>query len=87
MTADSCNPAVPSRRAKYSDELRGQTLFGAQPKSRNFCLAADAKYFSPDRPTSLIFQLVERGGSQSPPPVTTSHQILDFYVQHSNEIC
>ena len=46
MTSANFSPAVASRRAKYVGDFRVITLFGAQPKSQNCFLAADAKFFS-----------------------------------------
>jgi hypothetical protein len=45
MTAPYFNPAVASRRAKYSDDFRVRTLLGAQPRSHKKKLAADAQLF------------------------------------------
>jgi|AntAceMinimDraft_1070359.scaffolds.fasta_scaffold389250_1 hypothetical protein len=47
MAAANCSPAVASRRAKYVNEFRVQTLLGAKPtKIAQKELAADAQFFS-----------------------------------------
>jgi hypothetical protein len=73
MAAANCSPALASRRAKYVDEFWVPTLLGAQPRSQNFILAADAQLFS-DGSSRLYSAVTERRLA----PVTATTQIPEF---------